>query len=673
MFNFFKSKNDVSLYKKQLITLEKISSILLSDSSLEDFLNEICKQIPKVMDVSIVAILLWDEKSQQLRLTKISMPKIVEQFVETVTGKRINQIIYPTDNSNSPFTKAIAEKKLQYELDVTSLLYPLMTSAKANMLMGLVANHFRGAVVMPLIVKGEVLGILTLGWRSETLSAEDIGIITTFANQASIGVYNTRLYRENQTQLIEVAQRNNKLQAINIFTNKIISNLNPEELIQEALDEIPGLFGYLGAIYTEYVAKIGSLRIKAYSRNDISENGFKILGLNPGEVKFDVNSIKGADNINVKVIRSGKSAFSEKFHDLAIGIVPEFLSQQLQKSLKISSIAAVPIIFKGEIVGVVDFIFKDLSIDEVRKNEIETLLIITNQLSTALENASLYAQVDTALSQLKIYNEQLQEKYQFEKDMMGIMGHELRTPMTVARGMSELLISKTRDKNLIEINYFQDKLATIHTSIIKESDLIQTMLSTSHIDNNKVNLQLSKFSIIDLVDYAVMAFRVEAENKGLKFIYQKPSVKEIQINSDQSRIHEVVNNLISNAVKYTHDGSIEVKIEYTADFVIFEVSDTGVGIPKDQIENLGKKFFRIHGSNDDIKQKIYASGTGLGLYVVKGILEAAKGRLEIDSEIGKGSVFRAFIPIETKVTGNSRQKNEISHDLFQELGLNTKK
>jgi signal transduction histidine kinase len=279
--------------------------------------------------------------------------------------------------------------------------------------------------------------------------------------------------------------------------------------------------------------------------------------------------------------------------------------------------------------------------------------------------------VDKALNQLKITNQQLQEKYQFEKDMMGIMGHELRTPMTVARGMSELLINKVDKDVAKETGYFKDKLEKIHMSILKESDLIQTMLSTSHIDNNKMDLQLTKFDFIDLVDYAVMAFRKEGELKGLKVNYKKPTVPMKAMYSDQSRTQEVVNNLISNAIKYTNKGSVTIRYEAIDDFVHFSVIDTGIGIPEDQMPNIGKKFYRVHQYLDDKKDVVRAGGTGLGLYVVKGILEAVRGKLKIESIENKGSTFTAIMPLnahpnkdESFITQRPIDKN----DMFEELG-----
>lgn len=290
------------------------------------------------------------------------------------------------------------------------------------------------------------------------------------------------------------------------------------------------------------------------------------------------------------IILNRKTIFTEEFHDIGVGLVPKFISDQVAKAINASVLVAIPVIVKGEVIGALDFLFSGKTIEEIKKDELETLLIITNQITVALENASLYAQIDNALAQLKIFNDQLKEKYQFEKDMMGIMGHELRTPMTVARGLSELAIYKINNSEVLDKEYFRDKIKKIHDLILKESDLIQTMLSTSHIDNNKMNLQISTFNFSDLVDYAVLAFKGEAQIKNLELNYIKTDKPLLEMNSDQSRIQEIVNNLISNAIKYTNQGSVTVSYHDDGEFVYFSVKDTGIGIPQSEIKKSWSKF-----------------------------------------------------------------------------------
>jgi signal transduction histidine kinase len=282
----------------------------------------------------------------------------------------------------------------------------------------------------------------------------------------------------------------------------------------------------------------------------------------------------------------------------------------------------------------------------------------------------LQGEVGQATKVLKKQKEKLQEKYQFERDMMGIMGHELRTPMTVAKGMAELIIAKSHDST-IDPGYVNEKVEKIYTSIVKESDLIQTMLSTAHIDNDKINLQISEVKIDEVIEYAISAFQKEADDKGLELTYTPPRTLPRSIQSDPGRVQEIITNLISNAVKYTNQGFVHVTMDYDDKYIYVRVKDTGIGIPEDEIKNIGKKFYRIHQHLDDKKQVVRAGGTGLGLYVVKGLLTALGGRLDVKSEYAKGSEFVGVFPFENRFSENVfiRDKPVDKNDMFQLLGL----
>jgi signal transduction histidine kinase len=314
--------------------------------------------------------------------------------------------------------------------------------------------------------------------------------------------------------------------------------------------------------------------------------------------------------------------------------------------------------------------------------DIETFLTIGQILNIALERSALYEQqknfneilqqrIDQATLLLRRQKEKLQEKYQFERDMMGIMGHELRTPMTVAKGMTELIIAKASQEQ-VDPKYIQEKVQKIYASIMKEADLIQTMLSTAHIDNKKINLQISEMNLHEVIEYSVAAFKKDAEEKGLYLVYEEPAFPVPVIESDPQRVQEIVNNLVSNAVKYTNSGGITVQMELKPGEIIVHITDTGIGIPQKELNNLGRKFYRIHQHLDDKKQIVRAGGTGLGLYVVKGLLEALGGRLDVSSQYGNGSVFSAVFPLKHTFSQRTFRAKQIDpNDMFEQLGLNT--
>jgi signal transduction histidine kinase len=286
-------------------------------------------------------------------------------------------------------------------------------------------------------------------------------------------------------------------------------------------------------------------------------------------------------------------------------------------------------------------------------------------------NEVLKDKLDVATARLRKQKKQIEEKYQYEKDMIGIMGHELRTPMTVAKGFVELII-KAAKNNTINTEDVMEKANKIHDSILKEADIIETMLSTSHVENNKIALQITPTNVTELLDYSYNAFFKMAEDKQLTLIYNKPNYEIPSIDTDPNRLQEILNNLVSNAVKYTREGHVDINIELVKDRVKISVVDTGIGIPKDEIEKLGRKFYRVNQYLDS-KDRVRPGGTGLGLYVVKGLVNALKGELEIESELGEGSKFSVLLPLDAHFKEGEDtiilSKRQDQYDMFAQMGL----
>lgn len=391
-------------------------------------------------------------------------------------------------------------------------------------------------------------------------------------------------------------------------------------------------------------------------------------------------SILDTQKISAHVTRNDLAGLLKILSYPDIIALDEIPRNKLTKTLAKFSIEVLLIFYDGkEIIGVA-LLGEKVSNDPFTKNDIDLLNSIVPQISAAIVKSKYYAaeknyandlkkRVDRATYKLKKQKEQLQEKYQFEKDMMGILGHELRTPMTVAKGMAELMLVKINANNL-DKQYLLEKTNKVYDSIIRESDLIQTMLSTSHVDNGKINLQIMSVNLQEILEYVNLAFRTEATKKGLELQYQTPTFAIPMIESDPSRVQEIINNLVSNAVKYTYTGYVRVYLTKDTDFITVHVEDTGIGIPQHEMENLGKKFYRLHQHLDKYKEVVRSGGTGLGLYVVKGVLQAMGGRFEVKSEEGKGSVFSASFPLNfvpsDGIIVNTQPIDQ--NDMFEKLG-----
>ena len=307
--------------------------------------------------------------------------------------------------------------------------------------------------------------------------------------------------------------------------------------------------------------------------------------------------------------------------------------------------------------------------------DIETLEQLIFNISVSISRAVLYqevqefnktlkSKVDEQTKELQVKVEELQEARRKERDMIDIMGHELRTPATIVK-LNAGLMEKYIGSNPQDFKKYLDR---IKDSIENEIKLINTLLTSAKLEGNRVEISNEKVDIVAEIDMVIHGHEREAEEKSIQLVN---SVKDgtPAIYGDKVRTIEVLDNLIGNAVKYTKTGSVTVQTEYDADMVKVSIIDTGDGIPAEELPKLGNKFHRVGNyieSNEHVNI-VRPGGTGLGLFVVFGLVRLMKGDIWVESEVGKGSKFIFTLPIykDQEVT----QSISGSKNMFERLGL----
>lgn len=314
----------------------------------------------------------------------------------------------------------------------------------------------------------------------------------------------------------------------------------------------------------------------------------------------------------------------------------------------------------------IDIIYE--MINELR--QIFSMLEINDRVSSF--NTVLQEKIDKATAELKEKNTQLEETLRKERDMMDILGHELRTPLTIGRNAMKVLKKKYEDSGKIDKKTLDKYLEMADENLSRESNLLETLLSTTKIDNNGIDLHLEKVDLVDVINDSLDAHRPKAKEKGLDLNYEPP--KEAFVFADRNRMQEVVDNLIDNAIKYTNEGSVSIEIESQKKMTELKVIDTGVGISKADLDKLGQKFYRINTYLDSSKESDYKvvrpGGTGLGLYVTFNLVDLMGGGISVDSEVGTGSTFSIQIPTfsgqEIKDEGKRSPSGKTVFEKFEE-------
>lgn len=212
------------------------------------------------------------------------------------------------------------------------------------------------------------------------------------------------------------------------------------------------------------------------------------------------------------------------------------------------------------------------------------------------------------------------------RDFVANVSHELRTPLTSIKGYAETLLY---EEDIEKIKEFSSIILKHTDFLIK---LTHDLIELSTIESEGFRLKKEHISLKELIEETVETFRDKVQRKDIKIEVKIKDTQTIWANEERAR--QVFNNLIDNALNYTESGKIEISAEEQGRFMIIKVSDTGIGIPKKDLTRIFERFYRVN------KERSRASGSiGLGLSIVKHIVEAHDGEVWVESELGKGSTF----------------------------------
>lgn len=224
---------------------------------------------------------------------------------------------------------------------------------------------------------------------------------------------------------------------------------------------------------------------------------------------------------------------------------------------------------------------------------------------------------------------------QRKDEFMGVASHELKTPLTSVKAYTQLLQSHLKSTNDETAHTYLERT---HKGIEKLEKFVSDLLDISRIQSGRLTLEKSKVSITNLVKNVVDNLRLISRNYNISLeIPEEP----IEINIDPARIEQVIINLINNAIKYSATGKdIHVLLTKESQEVVISVEDQGVGISKDNIDNIFDRFYRV------AEHQHRVSGMGIGLNISKEILNLHGGRIWVESEVNKGSTFYFSIPLD---------------------------
>jgi len=261
--------------------------------------------------------------------------------------------------------------------------------------------------------------------------------------------------------------------------------------------------------------------------------------------------------------------------------------------------------------------------------------------------------VEKRTAELVIAKEKAEESDRLKSSFLANMSHEIRTPMNAIIGFSSLLI-----ENHLDLKTRKDLVTEIITKGFVLVKLIDNILDLAKIDSNQLIIDYSDVSIDALFNEILFEYKENINNKGLELNINKLNTEDVIVHTDGYRLKQVLFNLVENALKYTEAGYIELGYQIQNTNIKLYVKDTGKGISKDKMDLIFQRFTKI----EDDKKKLYR-GAGLGLTISKNIIELLNGKLKVESELNKGTVFYFTIPIKNKLSNvktitNNNDKKE---------------
>lgn len=426
---------------------------------------------------------------------------------------------------------------------------------------------------------------------------------------------------------------------------------------QEALDKkLAGLVALHGLskkiLSVHSVAELGRLITEAV----VSTLGFEkaVLAVVNPEKTYDPEAFSHCGFESAELQRMDASKLIEKIQSPVLSpgeslLLPDSEGKNGSRFgdlFEASSCAAVPLMIEGRPSGFL-LAATNPPYPRIDAGDVELMSILMSEVGVAIENLRLYEalkrshdeleeRVALRTQELARANEELMRLNKMKSDFVSAVSHELRTPLTSIKGYAALVrggklgpVNKEQEERLEKVNRHTDYL----------SNLISDLLDIARIESGRVGMIIQKISIPRLLDSVADLLMSQLKEKNLTLKVECP--KDLPtIPVDETRLQRVFINLLSNAIKFTpKDGLITVRVKPQEQVLQCEVSDTGIGLNPEDLSKLFSEFFR---ADNPVNRE--RKGTGLGLTLVKRIVEAHGGTIGVGSELGKGTTFTFTIP-----------------------------
>jgi PAS domain S-box-containing protein len=468
------------------------------------------------------------------------------------------------------------------------------------------AIGFRSIVMVPLLARGEVLGAIAMGWAEtgRRYGPDDLPFIERLAGQASMAVENARLYGEARRRAGEEA-------ALRRAAAAVVRASTIEEVIQQIADRALEATDAQGA----FVERI-----------DLGRNRVTIVAVAGDAVPALGSDAEYAGSVSERVIERAEPILLEN-----ASITESAGLHEVARFCGPCSATAVPLADAGEPIGAL-ILVRSLNEPPFSAGE-------AARAGTFAELASLAFRKIHLLEESESRREELERVTESRAALMRGFSHDLKNPLGAADGFLSLLADEVAGP----LNDDQKHQVTRVRHLLRASlDIIDDLVELHRAEGGRMEIRRAPLDLRHAAAEVAEAYRPQADAKGLALEVRLPAELPL-VESDASRVRQILGNLVSNAVKYTDAGGITVEVgqrdEDGLGCLAVDVADTGPGIPASQLHLLFREFSRLHAGGAG-----GAGGAGLGLAISQRVARALGGTIRVRSREGSGSTFTLLLP-----------------------------
>ncbi len=449
-------------------------------------------------------------------------------------------------------------------------------------------------LIVPMRTGNEILGALAFGSvKSGLYSDDDAAVAQHLAMYLAVALKNT-------TAVENARKRITQIELINQVSREMASMLHLDELLNGAAVAIQKTFNYFDVTVFLLSDDKSELTLEAHSGNflDFLPHGYRHRR-EKGIIGWVVSN---GERVLCNDISKEERYLAYEYHNT-------------------KSELALPIRIENEVVGVLNV--EDTKLHAFDETDAMVLETLCDQLGTAIKNAKLYDEIRRA-------NMKLTEMDKVKSEFLGIVSHDFRSPLS-----SIMLAGRALLKNeaVQDMKRVKEYLQLIVNQASRLNQLAEDTLSITKLESGQLSYFFKIVNIERLIQDAVTLVRFSSRHQ-LEYTLD-PNLTFIK--GDQAKLRQVLQNLVSNAVKYSpKGGKVTILVEeYSTEQILISVADQGIGIPPDQIDKLFQKFSRVDsGESREIK------GAGLGLWICREVVQAHGGKIWIESELNKGTSFK---------------------------------